>query len=543
MTRKKFIVVAFFLAAVMLCLSSYTLSPANAADTGECTHSAVNGACFLCGTDLPVSLTIGTSVTHYADIGTAWAAIPKDGTPATLTLLADVVSDVHLTLDEGSTLIFDGGGHTFTSTSPYCIVDNYGILTIQNGVFLFEEYGDVLINNGTLSVIDSSITGNSTGIRNLGTGVISRSTITSIGSDGINNTAYGSLSVSGCEISGITGISNYSNELTVTDCVLNCNTHCLFNIGTATVSSSIAVSNGDAIRNDGTLTMENMEITGSSGIVCYGGATLVVSESTITGLSYYGIQVSHIATITDCTITGLRHGLSCSRAKTTAVENCSIYSEEYGIYLYGGTLSLSGRIELTGGSDESDCDLFLADDIFLSDKSVACVSAPLDCEPESISVLLSDRADDSTIIRGTDTYTLTESDRSAFTSSPYAVLLDLNNNRLYLHGHKYGEPQFVWAEDHSGCTAITACDCGHQSETPVAFTATFSSLTLSHIPPDMTIMIAGYDYFGQMVGVQIIAELTESMQITVGGLTRRIFFLERSTYAPLMIPLSVSLLT
>jgi parallel beta-helix repeat protein len=145
-------------------------------------------------------------------------------------------------------------------------------LTISNGRSPMSQNGGGILNNGTLTITASTVSGNQThfghggGIRNNGTLAISTSTLS-------NNTAVMSDALAG----GLGGGIHNGGALVISN---------------STLSGNVAQDNGGGIRNvyAGEVTIDNSTFSGNSarfggGIVNAGNGTLILSNSTLTANS------------------------------------------------------------------------------------------------------------------------------------------------------------------------------------------------------------------------------------------------------------------
>ena len=228
-----------------------------------------------------------------------------------------------LTIDgNGESVIFKvAGGKTVTISG----------LTITNGNADEGQYGGGIDNNGTLTISNSTISGNSAaefggGIYTNGTLTISNSTIAgnsaAIHGGGIIN--YGPLTISNSTIAGNSAVNEgggiYNNgTLTISNSTISGNSAVygggIYNYDTLTISNSTisgnSAVNGGGINNSGTLTISNSTISGNS--ADYGGGIrnygpLTISNSTISGNSVAteggGIINFGPLTISNSTISG-----------------------------------------------------------------------------------------------------------------------------------------------------------------------------------------------------------------------------------------------
>lgn len=205
-----------------------------------------------------------------------------------------------ITIRPGGGSILDGAGNSCLRVSPSGVLSVEGI-TIQNCV---APGGGAIYNRGTVSIVDCTISGNSTsagffyggGICNyFGTVTITDSTIsgnTANEGGGISNDS-GTITIDDSTISGNSawsggGIENYyDGRITLTNCV---------------VSGNTAGSGGGALNGSycefchgvpGVLDIRNSTISGNEasvggGIALYQRAGLVLTQSTLSGNSATG---------------------------------------------------------------------------------------------------------------------------------------------------------------------------------------------------------------------------------------------------------------
>jgi hypothetical protein len=229
---------------------------------------------------------------------------------------------------------------------------NGGTLTVNDSTLsgntagYYYGSGGGIYNSGTLTVSDSTLSGNSStgfacyggGISNGGTLTISNSTLSSNSAEyggGISNN--GPLTVSNSTLSGNStnggrggGIYNVGT-LTVSNSTLSGNSASYSGGGIENDSGTLTVSNstlsrnsadnyGGGIYNNGPLTVSDSTLSGNSGgdgggIYNYG--TLTVSDSTLSGNSagqngggIYTTGGTHPVTLTNVTLTANRCGVS-----------------------------------------------------------------------------------------------------------------------------------------------------------------------------------------------------------------------------------------
>src|ERR1017187_9786461 len=261
-----FVLSAFFLTLAPAALASNTwyVDGVNGSDSNDCKSSVI--AC----------KTIGHAISLCSWGDTIMVA------PATYTENLTIKKSLKIIGSDASTTIVDGGG-VGTVFSVSNTKGHVGIskLTIRNGTTPYYGCGAGISNEGTLTVIQSTITANSAsycggGIDNEGTLTVNNSTISgnsayyySAGAFGLGGGIYvgsGSATINRSTISGNTaggvggGISAF---------------------GTATINNSTISGNGalvaGGIEDDGTLTINNSTISGNSAPA--GGAIWIYSGS------------------------------------------------------------------------------------------------------------------------------------------------------------------------------------------------------------------------------------------------------------------------
>jgi hypothetical protein len=214
-------------------------------------------------------------------------------------------------ITRGSGGIFVGGGGTLD-------LSNSMIAGISASVIVARDSGGGIYNSGSLTVSDSTLSGNSTsgdggGIYNTGSLTVSGSTLSgnsAVDGSGGGITNFGTLTVSDSTLSGNSaasggGIYN-TGGLTVSGSTLSGNSAtsyyfgggAIYNSGSLTVSDSTLSGNsaheGGGIENsDGTLTVSGSTLSGNSasgdggGIYNTGTGSLMVSDSTLSGNSAF----------------------------------------------------------------------------------------------------------------------------------------------------------------------------------------------------------------------------------------------------------------
>jgi len=209
-------------------------------------------------------------------------------------------------------------------------VNNAGNLTFANDL-LDANTGAGLANSGTLSVSDSTISGNGGGIVNSGTVSISNSTISgnnhSSNGGGISNS--GTINITNCTIAN-NNAANKNNGTGNGGGIYNGGSAVITLTG-ATVTGNSAVSGG-GIFNGGTLTATNSTLSGNTAQTGGGGilntGTLTLANSTITGDSAQksggGIANSGSLALTASTISNDTSQRSAAASTTSALSTSSI---------------------------------------------------------------------------------------------------------------------------------------------------------------------------------------------------------------------------
>ncbi len=289
------------------------------------------------------------------------ASLFADG-PATITLDGtELTLDSDVTIDgPGAELLAidaDGRSRVFgVSESITATIDG---LTITGGL---AEEGGGIYNNGTLTVIGSTLSGNSApGERGYGGGIYSA----------LNSV----LSVTGCTFSGNLGgggggICSHG-ALTVTDSTFSENSaHCgggIDNYGTLTISDSAFFGNsvgneGGGVRNSGMLTVTNSTFSGNSTRWGVGGGIRSDGELTVAGSTFSdnsagddggGVHSSDgTLTVTDCTLSNNsaegEGGAICNYTGTLTVTDCTL--SDNSTETHGGGIYNNGTLTVTGST-------------------------------------------------------------------------------------------------------------------------------------------------------------------------------------------------
>ncbi len=376
----------FFIAALLAWLTLVPVPTAYAATfTVTSTVDAVdaapgNGVCATVGGVCTLRAAIQeANALAGADIitvpaGTYTLTIVGAGEDAAATGDLDITSNITLTgAGAGSTIIqagtiggFSGNGidRVFHVTGAFTVA--FQNLTIANGLISADAGGGIL-NNGTLTISNSTFSGNSAGggggIENGGTLTISNSTFSSNSGSagggrvggGIRNT--GTLTISNSTFSGNNTMQagsggGISNGGTLT-------------ISTSTFSGNSTADNAGGIGNAGTLTISNSTFSGNSSAEGSGGGisnggTLTISNSTFSnnGVPFNGGGINNFGTLTISNSTfsgndagggsgfgGFGGGGIHNSSGTLTISNSTFSGNNAGgIYTSGGTTTLSNTI-------------------------------------------------------------------------------------------------------------------------------------------------------------------------------------------------------
>ena len=231
--------------------------------------------------------------------------------PQTVVTEAEIVIDNDVILDGEGNLTVDGNeDHRVFSVSEEAKVELTdftvtGGYTVDDGPI--EERGGGIFNTGTLTVTNSTVSGN-TGARS-GFGIV--------------NT--GTLTVTNSTVSGNTGpVFGYGIENTGTLTVTN-----------STVSGNTGAESGFGIHNTGTLTVTNSTVSGNTGANSGNGivnlmGTLTVTNGTVSGntgpIGYGILDLMGTLTVTNSTVSGNGRGVvtcggTLTMANSTVSEN------------------------------------------------------------------------------------------------------------------------------------------------------------------------------------------------------------------------------
>ena len=228
----------------------------------DCTYSSIQAAISAAASGDMITIGAGT----YSELLTIDKNLTLQGAGA-----------AHVTINGG------GNGSVVTIGSGATVTIDGVTITGGNSTASFYRGGGGIINDGTLTVTNSILSGNSAsgyggGIANFGTLTVANSTLS-------GNSAYGGA-----------GIDN-DGTLTVTNSTFSGNSAdygggiysvALVTVTNSTLSSNSAARSGGGIYNDGTLTVTNSTFSGNSaegggGIINH--STLAVTNSTLSGNS------------------------------------------------------------------------------------------------------------------------------------------------------------------------------------------------------------------------------------------------------------------
>ncbi len=224
--------------------------------------------------------------------------------PTTVVTKATISIDNDVILNGEGILTVDGDEAHRVFSLPAGVAADLHQLSIRRGrapgvQFSVEGYGGGIFSGGTLTLTNSTVSGNSAnhlagGIYNNGgtlrltNSAVSDNTAQSIG--GIYND--GTLTLTDSTVSGNTseyvgGINN-AGTLTLTDSTVSRNASeyagGINNVGTVTMSNStISENEPGAIYNHGTVTMINSTLSGNAKVTINNAGTVTMSNSTLSG--------------------------------------------------------------------------------------------------------------------------------------------------------------------------------------------------------------------------------------------------------------------
>ncbi|MBD5455192.1 MAG: leucine-rich repeat protein [Lachnospiraceae bacterium] len=213
------------------------------------------GLC-VCGEQAVAKVEISGATTYYGTIDEAWDAM-KNST-ATITLLADVTASNMLTVNNGSTITFEGGSYTLSSGQQTAIQ--------VNGMFKLVS-GTIRSTYASLNAIGIDVNGK----LEMTGGTVTTSDRAVSASVAVRAASDSNITISDGEISGYYGIR--------------------FTGGTAIIKNGEITGRYAAVEiNSGTATIEGGTFIGSSqisyGLNVRAGSTAVLRGGTFTGRSY-----------------------------------------------------------------------------------------------------------------------------------------------------------------------------------------------------------------------------------------------------------------
>jgi predicted outer membrane repeat protein len=211
------------------------------------------------------------------------------GGPTTVVTEAEIVIDNDVILDGESNLTVEGDeGHRVFAVPEGVVAELRGFL-VTGGTSGFQHDGGGINNNGTLTLTDSAVSGNTArGSYAYGGGIGSYGTLTLINSTVSGNTAghgggiwsKGTLTLTDSTVSGNTATGTYSQG-----------GGGIWHEGTLTLTNSTVSGNtgdyGGGIVNGGTLTLIHSTVSGNTakfpGGGIYNGGTAMLTNSTVSG--------------------------------------------------------------------------------------------------------------------------------------------------------------------------------------------------------------------------------------------------------------------
>jgi predicted outer membrane repeat protein len=260
----------------------------------------------------------------------------------------------------------DGGGLSRVFQVDSLVTASISGLSITGGNAGYDGYGGGLRNNGTLTLSNCTVSGNSAtnggGLYNRGTATLTNCTVSGnsatrsgggYGGFGGGVFSYGTATLSNCTVSGNSATNGggglYTNGTArLTNCAVSGNSATtgggLYNYGTATltnctVSGNSATNSGGGVFNSlrhGTATLTNCTVSGNSAVA--GG-----------GIASQGTLNVAFSNIINNQATSKGGGISTTDGNAT-ITNSSIYSNQVissGIALGGGISSENSVLSLT----------------------------------------------------------------------------------------------------------------------------------------------------------------------------------------------------
>ncbi len=349
-----------------------------------------------CGT--PCSLRDAITAANIAG-GTNTITFSVSGTITLGSNLPQITKDLTITGPGASQLTINGHNHQPFNIHSGVTASLSG-MTIENGR---ATAGGAILNAGTLTVSDSTITSNTAtllgggGIANTGSVTITDSTITSnsatlVGGGGISNTSSVTLTdttVSGNSAPSGGGIYSLSGTVTITGGSFSTNSSTGVagsggginsSSGTVTVTGVTFSTNTTKVNGGGIYNLSgSLTVTGSTfsdntatGLAGNGGgiasgvsATLTVSTSTFTDnsatLDGGGIRTDGLATVSDSTFDG-------NEATDGLGSGGGIYNLGYSLTVTGSTFS-NNSAGLSGGGISNADDLTVINSTFAANSS------------------------------------------------------------------------------------------------------------------------------------------------------------------------------
>jgi hypothetical protein len=277
--------------------------------------------------------------------------------PTTVVTEAEIAIDSDVILDGEGNLTVDGNEHHVVFSVGASVTAELHGLTVTGGVHLGPielGLGGGIVNSGTLTLTNSSVSGNSDGgILNAGTLTLTNSTASNNTGSGIYND--GTLMLTNSSVSGNTadiaqggGVDN-SGTLTLTNSTASNNTGSgIYNDGTVTLTnSSVSGNTHGGIFNTGTLTLTNSTVPGNTlnGIINAGTGTLTLTNSSVTNNAAGaggGIFNTGTLTLTNSTVSGNTGGMgSIFNGGTLTLTNSTASNNTGGGIYNEGTLTLT----------------------------------------------------------------------------------------------------------------------------------------------------------------------------------------------------------
>ncbi|MCD8371677.1 MAG: carbohydrate-binding domain-containing protein [Clostridia bacterium] len=308
----------------------------------------------------------------YADLQSAINAA-ADGD--TVKVVKELDIDTAITVAANQNVILDLNGKTLTitgydsTTGNNVNLLNYGTLTItdsstdgvlelSNALVGIFSTGTLNLNGGTIvgSYLSNGTTSNSYTIYNVGTTVVDGGNIES-NYYGIYNGSSGNVTIESGTVSGNKiGIYNYSGSIDVTGGTISATTTAIYSLtGTVTIeggtiTGEYGVNSFDTlIISGGIVYGSERAIQNSKTATVIGGTIGTYTDSDVTYESNYGIMTFSGGTTTvsgDTTVTASTYAIYNTGSSTTNLTGGKYLSEFYTVYVYSGTLNISGDAEV-----------------------------------------------------------------------------------------------------------------------------------------------------------------------------------------------------